>query len=153
PADQISFQALASTSSSAPKSIFTLQMGADLAYMGTRFINTEEAVAPPAYQEMIIESSTQDIVYTAVLSGIHANFLKESLLASGFTEDLWDRKVKIDLGAELDVEAKAWKDIWSAGHGVATIHDRLPVTDLLARMRQEFREAIQGQQAHLQQYA
>ncbi|MEM6344096.1 MAG: nitronate monooxygenase family protein [Bacteroidota bacterium] len=129
-----------------------LQMGADLAYMGTRFISTDEAVASEGYQRMIIESGTKDIVYTAALSGIPANFLGQSLLNSGFTEDLWDRKVKIDLGAELDTEAKAWKDIWSAGQGVATIKDRLPVAELVSRMKEEFREAILSQQKYLERY-
>ncbi|MFK7926059.1 MAG: nitronate monooxygenase, partial [Bacteroidia bacterium] len=75
-----------------------------------------------------------------------------SLISSGFTEDLWDRKVKIDLGAELDTEAKAWKDIWSAGQGVATIKDRLPVAELVDRMKAEFREAIHTQQQYLEDY-
>ena len=97
-----------------------IQMGADLAYLGTRFINTTESMADDAYKELIISSSAKDIIYTASVSGVHANFLKASLEAAGITEELWASKSKIDFGKELDAakaEAKAWATIWSAGHG------------------------------------
>ena len=71
-----------------------LQMGADLAYMGTRFINVEESNADEAYRKMIIDSSASDIVYTAAVSGVSANFLRPSLEAMGITEDLWGKAVK-----------------------------------------------------------
>ena len=64
-------------------------MGADLAYMGTRFINVKESLADPEYQNMIMSSKAEDIVYTAAVSGVHASFLKPSLEAMGITEDLW----------------------------------------------------------------
>jgi len=89
-----------------------LQMGADLAYMGTRFINVKESMADPKYQEMIINSKAEDIVYTAAVSGVNANFLRPSLEAMGITEDLWKQSKKIDFGSELDAakaEAQAWK--------------------------------------------
>ena len=92
-----------------------LQMGADLAYMGTRFINVKESMADPKYQEMIINSKAEDIVYTAAVSGVNANFLRPSLEAMGITEDLWKQSKKIDFGSELDAakaEAQAWKTIW-----------------------------------------
>jgi len=132
-----------------------LQMGADLAYMGTRFINTTESLADDAYRQMIIDSGASDIVYTAAVSGVNANFLGASLSAMGITEDMWSMKKKIDFGEELDAakaEAKAWKTIWSAGQGVATIKDTLPVADLVARLKTEFREAIQEQYALLEKY-
>lgn len=97
-----------------------LQMGADLAYMGTRFINTAESLADEAYQKMIINSKAEDIIYTAAVSGVNASFLRPSLEAMGITEDLWSKSKKIDFGSELDAakaEAKAWKTIWSAGQG------------------------------------
>ncbi len=129
-----------------------LQMGADIAYMGTRFINTDEAIADDAYKQMIIEAGTGDIVYTAAISGVSANFLKKSLVNAGIPPDLWNTKNKIDFGEELNTEAKAWKTIWSAGQGVATIKDTLPVADLVVRLRREFKEAIEHQYKYLEQY-
>lgn len=129
-----------------------LQMGADLAYMGTRFINTEESAAPAEYREMIIEAGASDIVYTAAISGVHANFLGPSLRAAGLTEEDLRKDTKIDFGKELDTEAKAWKTIWSAGQGVATIKDVLPVGALVERLRAEFLEALEAQAAVLDHY-
>ena len=127
-----------------------LQMGADLAYMGTRFINTQEAVADQAYKEMIIQSGTRDIVYTASVSGIPANWMVASLEAAGITKDMWDQKAKADFGAEQ--EAKAWKNLWSAGHGVATIKDNPPVRELIDRLKQELRSALREQAALTERY-
>ena len=132
-----------------------IQMGADYAYMGTRFINTTEAKADKGYQDMIVKSGTRDIVYTAAVSGVNANFLKMSLEEAGVPKEMWDKKVKIDFGKELDAakaEAKAWKTIWSAGHGVASISDVLPVAALATRLRMEFLEAIIEQQRVLMQF-
>lgn len=133
-----------------------MQMGADLAYLGTRFINTEESRADEAYKQMIIESGATDIVYTAAVSGVSANFLRPSLEAMGITKELWDKKAKVDFGEELDAakaEAKAWKTLWSAGQGVTTVTDILPTADLIARMRKEFKEAIEQQAKLLEKYS
>ena len=121
-----------------------LTMGADLAYMGTRFINTTESKAPEAYKKMIVESGSAEIVYTAAVSGVPANFLKASLEAAGISSDRWKAGKKIDFGKELDAgeaEAKAWKTIWSAGQGVVSINDVLSVQQLVATLKQEFQEA------------
>ena len=133
-----------------------MQMGADLAYMGTRFINTQESKANEAYQQMIIDAGASDIVYTAAVSGVNANFLRDSLEAMGITEELWNRKVKVDFGKELDAqeaEAKAWKTIWSAGQGVTTIKDVLPVKELVNRLKREFKSAIEEQLQVLSRYS
>jgi nitronate monooxygenase len=133
-----------------------LQMGADLAYAGTRFINTTESSASDDYRKMIIDSNATDIVYTAAVSGVPANFLGASLEAMGITEEMWAIKKKINFGEELDAakaEAKAWKTIWSAGQGVSTIHDVLPVAELATRMKAEFIAAIQEQAKLLNKYA
>lgn len=122
-----------------------LQMGADLAYMGTRFINTEESKATPEYRAMIVEAGASDVVYTAAISGVHANFLGASLKAAGITEEDLKRDIKIDFGKELDTEAKAWKTIWSAGQGVALIDDVLPVSSLVSNLKSEFKKAIEEQ--------
>ena len=129
-----------------------LQMGADLAYMGTRFINTRESEAPEAYRQMIIEAGASDIVYTAAISGVHANFLAKSLQAAGLTPEDLKKDTKIDFGKELDTEAKAWKTIWSAGQGVATIEDVLPVSELVSRLKTEFKEAVSAQAGLLDIY-
>lgn len=129
-----------------------LQMGADLAYLGTRFINTKESTASEGYRNMIMESGASDIVHTAAVSGVAANFLRPSLEAMGITQEMWDKKAKMDFGKELDAaqaEAKAWKTLWSAGQGVATIKDDLPVGELISRMRSEFISALEQQQKTL----
>jgi len=132
-----------------------LQMGADLAYMGTRFINVEESNADEDYRQMIIDSNASDIVYTAAVSGVNANFLRPSLEAMGITEEMWGNSKKIDFGSELDAakaEAKAWKTIWSAGQGVTSINDVLPVSDLVHQMKQEFIASISALQEMAKRY-
>jgi nitronate monooxygenase len=132
-----------------------LQMGADVAYMGTRFINTKESKAPEDYRKMIIESDANDIVYTAAISGVSANFLRASLEAMGITEEMLKRTKKIDFGKELSAmekEAKAWSTIWSAGQGVTNISDNPTVKDLVDLMKKEFKVSIEAQQALLEKY-
>ena len=132
-----------------------LQMGADIAYMGTRFINTKESKAPEDYRKMIIESDANDIVYTAAISGVSANFLRPSLEAMGITEEMLKRTKKIDFGKELSAmekEAKAWSTIWSAGQGVTNISDNPTVKDLVDLMKKEFKVAIEAQQILLEKY-
>lgn len=129
-----------------------LQMGADLAYMGTRFINTEESVAPEEYKQMIIDAGANDVTYTAAISGVHANFLAASLQAAGISEEDLKKDVKIDFGKELDTEAKAWKTIWSAGQGVTTIKDSMPVRALVQKLRKEFLEALELQAKNLERF-
>ncbi|WP_375325740.1 NAD(P)H-dependent flavin oxidoreductase [Flagellimonas sp. GZD32] len=129
-----------------------LQMGADLAYMGTRFINTEESKATEEYRKMIIDAGAGDIVYTAAISGVHANFLASSLKAAGITEEDLKKDTKIDFGKELNTEAKAWKTIWSAGQGVTTIDDVLPVSELVKTLKSEFKTAIEEQSKLLNTY-
>lgn len=132
-----------------------MQMGADMAYMGTRFINVKESMADEEYQKMIVESSAEDIIYTAAVSGVHASFLRPSLEAMGVTEDKWKQSKKIDFGSELDAakaEAKAWKTIWSAGQGVSAIKETLPVASLVRQLKKEFIAAIKEQQKLLEVY-
>lgn len=129
-----------------------MQMGADLAYMGTRFINTTESKATDAYRQMIIDAGANDVIYTAAVSGVHANFLAASLKAAGITEEDLKKDVKVDFGKELDTEAKAWKTIWSAGQGVAMIDDVLPVADLIKKLKTEFKSAIEAQAKLLETY-
>lgn len=113
-----------------------LMMGADFAYMGTRFINTTEAQAEAGYQQMIIDSGATDIVHTPAVSGIPANFMTKSLIENGIDPRTLPEH-KLDMGEE----AKAWKTVWSAGHGVGAIHDVLPTAQLVDRLTQEFETA------------
>ena len=132
-----------------------MQMGADAAYMGTRFINTKESKAPKEYRDMIISSGANDVVYTAAISGVAANFLRPSMEAMGITEEMLSQEKKIDFGKELtpsESEAKAWATIWSAGQGVTNIHDSPSVAELIASMKIEFKDAIESQYKLLDTY-
>ncbi|PAV25813.1 2-nitropropane dioxygenase [Tamilnaduibacter salinus] len=116
-------------------------MGADLAYMGTRFINTEESQADAAYRNMILEAVSDDIIHTPAVSGVPANFMRQSLEAAGYPMDRLNEAGDIDYGQKLkpmDDEAKAWKTVWSAGQGVSRIHDVLPVKTLVDQLKSEY---------------
>lgn len=124
-------------------------MGADFAYMGTRFIATEECVAVEEYKQMLVESSIDDIIYTAGVSGVPANFLKPSIVKAGI--DLSQKKEE-DFSQLTGENAKAWKDIWSAGHGTAGINSILSVKDLVQQLKDEYKSALEKNasiQAHL----
>jgi nitronate monooxygenase len=117
-----------------------MMLGADFAYLGTRFINTTESMAPDAYKEMILESRAADITYTPAISGVPANFMTKSLIANGLDpKNLPEAKAM-----SLEHEARAWKDVWSAGQGVGSVKDVLPTADLVARLEREFAEAGEG---------
>ncbi|EZP36715.1 NAD(P)H-dependent flavin oxidoreductase [Janthinobacterium lividum] len=116
--------------------------GADLAGAGTRFIATQESLASAAYKQMLLAASARDVIYTPKISGIPANFLQPSLEANGIDLATLAAHGAIDLASELDHKSKAWKDIWSAGHGVGTITDLPPVAELLSRMDAEFEAAM-----------
>ncbi|WP_422776488.1 NAD(P)H-dependent flavin oxidoreductase [Pseudomonas mediterranea] len=119
-------------------------LGADLAYLGTRFIGTTESHAPDAYKEMLLTSRAADIVHTPAVSGVPASFMRQSLENAGF--DLAAQQGKSDAASgsklkPLNDEAKAWKTIWSAGQGVGEIRDLPSVDRLVARLDEEYREA------------
>jgi nitronate monooxygenase len=115
-------------------------MGADLAYLGTRFINTRESLASAAQKEMVLASNAIDAVYTPAITGVPANFLRASLIAAGIDPEKIPTEPKLNISAES--EAKAWKDVWSAGQGVGSIHDILPAAELCLRLIAEYRQAI-----------
>jgi nitronate monooxygenase len=111
-------------------------MGADFAYMGTRFISTTESQAQPEYKQMIVDAGASDITYTPAVSGIPANFLTPSLIANGI-----DPKTLPEHKLDMADEAKAWKTVWSAGQGAGAVHDILPTEQLVRRLRDEYAEA------------
>jgi len=117
-------------------------MGADLAYLGTRFIATQEANAPAAYKEMIVDSAAADIVYTNLFTGVHGSYLKGSITNAGLDpDDLPDGDLHSMNFGSGSTKAKAWRDIWGAGQGVGTIDDIPSVADLVERMAAEYVEA------------
>lgn len=115
-------------------------LGADLVYMGTRFNATRESHAQQEFKQMIVDSQVSDLVYTDRFTGVHANFMLPSISRFGIDVDKLPPK-RPDIAAIADSDAKAWRDFWSAGHGVATIHDIPPVQELVARIAQEYQEA------------
>ncbi|MBK7662755.1 MAG: nitronate monooxygenase [Sterolibacteriaceae bacterium] len=116
-------------------------LGADFAYMGTRFIATEESMAQPEYKQMLVDCAPRDIVYTDAVSGTNANFLLPSLERAGYTRDQLVQGAGKGKLKDLQDEAKAWRDMWSAGHGVAGIHDLPTVAELVDRLQSEYRAA------------
>lgn len=115
-------------------------MGADLAYMGTRFIATEEAHAVDDYKNMIVDSNAVDIVYSSYFSGVSGNYLSKSVAQAGFDpENLPEGDLStMDFAKREENEAKAWRDIWSAGQGSGSVADVLPTRDLVLRMEEEY---------------
>jgi nitronate monooxygenase len=119
-------------------------MGADLAYMGSRFIATEEANAQAAYKQMLVDSTAKDIIYTPYFSGVPGSYLKSSITAAGLDPDSLSDNAQRDMNfakREAGGEAKAWVDIWSAGQGIGTIHDTPTVADLVDRVEAEYADA------------
>ena len=123
-----------------------LQMGADMAYMGTRFINTTESRAQSEYKDMIVNATADKIIHTAAVSGIPANFMQPSLDAAGIKPEDYKKEGKLDPGLDMNSEAKAWKTIWSAGHGVSAIDDIPSTAKLIARLKSELFSALEAQQ-------
>ena len=116
-------------------------MGADFAYIGTRFIATTEANAVEAYKQAILDSSAKDVVYTPYFTGVHGNYLTKSIVAAGLDPANLPVKDKTAMSFGGARDAKAWKDIWGAGQGVGTIDDVLPAGELITRLKQEYRSA------------
>ena len=115
-------------------------LGADLVYMGTRFIATQESNAQQEFKQMVIDSDVSDLLYTDRLSGVHANFLKPSLDKWGVDVSTLPPKSP-DMSSLTDTTARLWKDLWSAGQGVATIHDAPAVAALVSRIADEYDKA------------
>lgn len=121
-----------------------LALGADFAYMGTRFIATQEANADQEYKKMLEESVAADIVYSSLFTGVLGNYLKPSISNAGLDpDDLPDAdKTSMNFGSGGNTDSKAWKDIWGSGQGIGRIVDSPPVQDLVNRLNLEYREAL-----------
>ena len=120
-----------------------LALGADFAYLGTRFIATQEANAEPEYKQMLIESSANDIVYSNLFTGVLGNYLKPSIQSSGLDPDNLPTadKSAMNFGSGGNTDSKAWKDIWGSGQGIGLIEDAPTVEELVDRLKSEFTDA------------
>jgi nitronate monooxygenase len=125
-------------------------LGADLAYMGTRFIATEEANAEQGYKDMLIESVADDIVYSSLFTGVAGNYLKGSVKNAGLNpEDLPDaEKSSMNFGSGGNTDAKAWKDIWGSGQGIGSIKDSPTVQALVDQLKEEYFAAVEDFKAN-----
>jgi nitronate monooxygenase len=117
-------------------------MGADLGYMGTPFIATQEANADPAYKQMIVDSSAGDILYSNVFTGVHGNYLRPSIVAAGLDPDNLPKAKDMDFAALTGGETKAWRDIWGAGQGIGAIKEVLPAAAFIEKLKAEYRAAL-----------
>ncbi|SCW88712.1 nitronate monooxygenase [Sphingobium faniae] len=117
-------------------------MGADLAYMGSPFIATEEADADAAYKQMIVDSGAGDILYSDVFSGVLGNYLKPSIVAAGMDPDNLPRAASMDFASAGGEGAKAWRDIWGAGQGIGAIRKIQPAGAFVDQLKAEYREAV-----------
>ncbi len=123
------------------RSILAAQaMGADLAYIGSAFIATEEANATPAYKQAIVDGRADDIVYTNLFTGVHGNYLKASIVAAGLDPD----HLPVSDPSTMNFgsgRTKAWRDIWGSGQGIAAVHAVTPAAELVERLKREYRAA------------
>ena len=121
-------------------------LGCDLAYMGTKFIATNESMADARYKEMLVASSADDILLTTAFTGLQTNMLRPSIAAAGLNPDDLPQRGAIDIAEDIDIGAresrpKRWRDIWSAGHSTSGVTEVLPVDELVARTLAEYRDA------------
>ncbi len=122
-----------------------LALGADLGYIGTRFIATEEANADQSYKDMLIESVADDIIYSSLFTGVHGNYLKGSVENAGLDpKNLPEAdKSSMNFGSGGNTDAKAWKDIWGSGQGIGSIKDSPSVQTLVNQLTSEYKEAVE----------
>ena len=122
-----------------------LAAGADLAYVGSAFIATEEANADQAYKQMIVDSTASDIVYSNLFTGVHGNYLRQSIVNSGLDPDALPESdpSKMSFGSGGSSKAKAWRDIWGAGQGVGAVKQVVPAVELISRLKSEYEAARQ----------
>jgi len=123
-----------------------IALGADFAYLGTRFIATEEANADPEYKKMLEASAAEDIVYSSLFTGVHGNYLKPSIKNAGLDPDnLPDAdKASMNFGSGGNTDSKAWKDIWGSGQGIGAIKDSPSVAELVDRIKSEYQSAFEA---------
>ncbi|AMK17624.1 MULTISPECIES: NAD(P)H-dependent flavin oxidoreductase [Sphingobium] len=117
-------------------------MGADLAYMGSPFIATEEANAAPDYKQMIVDSGAEEIVYSNYFTGVHGNYLSPSIAASGLDPAKLPTAGDMNLASMADGEKKAWRDVWGAGQGIGAIRKIQPARSFIEELKAQYQTAI-----------
>lgn len=128
-------------------------MGADLAYIGSAFIATDEANADPRYKQAIVDSGAEDIVYSSLFTGVHGNYLRRSIELAGMDPDNLPEgdPTQMDFGEKPELGgAKAWKDIWGSGQGIGAVKETVPAAKVVERLQKEYAAAwdrLQGQVA------
>ena len=125
-------------------------LGADFVVAGTRFIATHESLAEEDYRQMLVESSIEDLVATKAVSGVLANWLKPTLERAGFTPEQLREEQRIDFSGDIATAPKAWKTVWSAGHGVGGINAIASVHDVVEQLRGEYRAALMREQERVE---
>ncbi|RSD25475.1 NAD(P)H-dependent flavin oxidoreductase [Mesobacillus subterraneus] len=126
------------------KSILAAQSaGADLAYMGTRFIVAKESMASDEYRQMVVEATQEDLILTDAFSGVKANMLKPSIVRAGLDPEQLTKKDTVNFDSmQKETNAKAWKDIWSAGQGVGAIQNVQSAAEIIEQLETEYKEAV-----------
>jgi len=119
-------------------------IGADFAYMGTRFIPSAESGASEEYKQMVQDSSIEDLIYSDAFSGIYGNFLIPSIRRTGLDPEGLKGKGRVDLSEMIGTEIKAWRDIWSAGHGVGTIVKIQSIAEIVSELKEQYEAAKKG---------
>jgi len=119
-------------------------MGADFAYIGSAFIATEEARASAEYKQCIVDSNSDDIVYSSLFTGVHGNYLKPSIRNAGMDPDNLPESdpSKMSFGGGEGSKSKAWKDIWGCGQGIGAVKAVVPAGALVARLKREYQDAL-----------
>jgi nitronate monooxygenase len=118
-------------------------MGADLGYIGSAFIATKEAAADPAYKQMIVDSTGEDIVYSNLFTGVHGNYLAPSIVAAGMDPNDLPKSdaSKMNFGSGGNQKSKAWRDIWGCGQGIGAVKSVPTAAELVARLSDEYEQA------------
>jgi len=125
-------------------------LGADFVVMGTRLIATPESMAAPAYRDLLVASEMEDLVLSAAVSGVPANWLKSTLDAAGFTDEQLGQARKIDFSGDIAAAPKAWKHVWSAGHGVGAVREVAPVARVVEELAAGYGACLQDEARGLQ---
>lgn len=120
----------------------TQAMGADIAYLGTRFIPTSESLCQPEYKQMVVESNSDDIVMSDAITGVKANWLRQSLTNGGYDPDNMPTKGIINFAGAAGVENKRWKDIWAAGQGVGSSTAVQSIAEIVDVLTNEYQESL-----------
>lgn len=121
-----------------------IALGADLAYMGSRFIASSEANADAGYKQMLVDAAADDIVYSSLFTGVHGNYLKPSVRAAGLDPDNLPEadKSTMNFGSGGNTDAKAWKDIWGCGQGIGNIGAVNSIAEIVDQLTHEFDDAV-----------